>query len=70
MAMNNRDRVALIIAAGLVSWGLVAIVAAAWRNKSFTESGGEILGLIAGTLGSSLAAYFALRGNNKNGDKQ
>lgn len=54
-----RDRVAIIVAAGLVGWGLVAIAAAAWRNKSFTDSGGEILLAIAGALGASLSAYFA-----------
>jgi hypothetical protein len=59
--MNWRDRVAFVIAAGLVSWGLVAIIMAGWRNKSFTEGGGEILSIIAGGLGSSLAAYFATR---------
>jgi len=59
--MNWKDRVALVIAAGLVSWGLVAIIMAGWRNKNFTEGGGEILSIIAGGLGSSLAAYFATR---------
>jgi hypothetical protein len=61
--MSNRDRVAIVIAAGLVSWGLIAIAAAAWRNRSFTEGGGEILLAIAGGLGASLAAYFAMRNN-------
>ena len=69
--MNTRDRVALIIAAGLISWGIIAIGGLAWRNKSFTEGGGEILLAIVGGLGASLAAYFAVRnGNNKhNGSK-
>jgi len=61
--MSPRDRVALIIAAGLVGWGLIAIIAAAWRNKNFTEGGGEILLAIAGGLGASLAAYFATHNN-------
>jgi hypothetical protein len=65
-SMNPRDRVAFVIAAGLVGWGLVAIVSVAIRNRSFTESGGEILLAIAGALGSSLAAYFATR-NDRNG---
>jgi hypothetical protein len=64
--MSNRDRVAIIIAAGLISWGVIGIAALAWRNKNFTEGGGEILLAIAGGLGASLAAYFATRnGSNK-----
>jgi hypothetical protein len=63
--MNARDRVALVIAAGLISWGLIAIVCIAWRNKSFTESSGEILLAIAGGLSASLAAYFATRNGSK-----
>jgi hypothetical protein len=65
--MSNRDRVAIVIAAGLVSWGGIAIVALAWRNKNFTEGGGEILLAIAGGLGASLATYFAIS-NKKNGN--
>jgi hypothetical protein len=61
--MSNRDRVAIVIASGLVAWGGIAIVCLAWRNKSFTEGGGEILLAIAGGLGASLAAYFATRNN-------
>jgi hypothetical protein len=64
--MNWRDRTALVIASGLIAWGIIAIVAVAWRNKNFTESGGEILLAIAGGLSASLAAYFATRGNGKN----
>jgi hypothetical protein len=61
--LSSRDRVAIAIAVGLVSWGLIAIIALAWRNKNFTEGGGEILLAIAGALGASLAAYFATRRN-------
>jgi hypothetical protein len=62
--MNPRDRVALIISAGLIAWGIVAIGCLAWRNKSFTEGGGEILLAIAGGLSASLAAYFATKDKN------
>jgi energy-converting hydrogenase Eha subunit A len=65
--MSNRDRVAIIIAAGLASWGIIAIGCAAWRNKSLGEAGGEILGLIAGGLTAALTAYFTR--NNGNGQK-
>ena len=65
--MTPRDRVAIVIACGLIAWGVLAIAGAAWRNKSFTDSGGEILLAIVGGLGASLAAYFAVRNNDKNG---
>lgn len=64
--MTARDKVAIIIAAGLISWGVLAIGGLAWRNKSFTEGGGEILLAIVGGLAAALAAYFAVtRNNNK-----
>ena len=66
--MSPRDRVAIVIAIGLVTWGIMAIAGAAWRNRSFTEGGGEILLAIVGGLGASLAAYFATR-HNRNDDK-
>jgi hypothetical protein len=56
--MTSKDRIAFIIAAGLISWGVFGIIGAALHGKQLGESGGEILGLIAGTLGASLAAYF------------
>jgi len=59
--MSWRDRTALVIAAGLVMWGIIAIVCVAWRNKNFTDSGGEILLAIAGGLSASLATYFATK---------
>jgi hypothetical protein len=62
--MTSKDRVAIVIAAGLVGWGLLAIGGAAWRNRSFTEGGAEILLAIAGGLAASLAAYFATRNGN------
>lgn len=62
--MTSRDRVALVIAGGLISWGIIAIISLAWRNRPFSEAGGEILGLIAGALGTSLAGYFAIRNGN------
>ena len=65
--MNARDRVAIIIATGLVAWGLFMIIGLTVRNKSITEAGGELLLAVAGGLSASLAAYFATRhnGNNK-----
>ena len=63
MNMSARDRVALIIASGLVVWGLFMIVGLAWRNRSISEAGGELLLAVAGGLSASLAAYFATRSN-------
>lgn len=59
--MNWKDRIALVIAAGLVSWGIIAIAFVGWHGKSFTDSGGEILLAIAGGLTASLATYFATK---------
>ena len=64
--MTSRDQVAFVIAIGLVTWGVFMIIALAWRNKSISEAGGELLLAVAGGLSASLAAYFATRnGNNK-----
>ena len=62
--MKPRDRVAIIIAIGLVAWGIFMIAGLAWRNKSISESGGELLLAVAGGLSASLAAYFATRNGN------
>jgi hypothetical protein len=56
--MKPKDRIAFIIAAGLISWGLFAIIGAGIHGRPLGEAGGEILGLIAGSLGAALAAYF------------
>ena len=64
-SMKPRDKVAFIIAIGLVTWGALMILGLAWRNKSVTEAGGEILLAVAGGLSASLAAYFATRNNHK-----
>jgi len=61
--MTWRDRTALVIAAGLISWGIIAIAFVGWHGKSFTDSGGEILLAIAGGLSASLATYFATKEN-------
>ena len=65
--MKARDIVAITIAVGLTSWGLVLMVGLGWRNKSLSEGGGEIFLAIATGLVASLATYMALQ--NKNGDK-
>lgn len=61
--MTPYDRVALIIASGLVAWGIAMIAGLAWRNKSISEGGGELLLAVAVGLTSSLTAYFATRNN-------
>jgi hypothetical protein len=62
-----RDRIAFVIAAGLIAWGLVLLIGLAWRGKSLSESGGEIFLAIATGLCTALGAYFATRNN---GDKK
>jgi hypothetical protein len=62
--MKPKDRIALVISAGLISWGLVMIAGIAWRNRSLSEGGGEIFLAIATGLATALGAYFATR----NGD--
>ena len=62
--MNARDRVALVIATGLVTWGICTIAGIWWRGKSLSEGGGEILLAVAGGLTASLTAYFATKNGN------
>lgn len=61
---NERDKIALVIAVGLITWGLVLLGSLAWRNRSLAEGGGEIFLAVAAGLVASLTAYFA-RGNGK-----
>jgi hypothetical protein len=69
--MNNRDRVALVIAAGLVAWGIVSLTIIAVNGRPLSEVGGQALLAIGGGLVASLAAYFASapKKNGNNGDK-
>jgi hypothetical protein len=56
----------MIIASGLIGWGLVLLIGLSWRGKSLSEGGGEIFLAIATGLTTALGAYFATRnGNNK-----
>ena len=59
--MNARDRVALVIAIGLVTWGVLTILGIWWRGRTISEGGGEILLAVAGGLTASLTAYFATK---------
>lgn len=63
--MKPKDRAALIIASGLIAWGLVMMVSLAWRNKSMSEGGSEIFMAVATGLCTALGAYFARNGNGK-----
>ena len=60
---NERDRIAFVIAVGLLAWGLAMIGMIAWRNRSLSEGGGEIFLAIAAGLVAALTAYFARGGN-------
>lgn len=66
--MKPKDRIAGIIAVGLVSWGLVLMLGLVWNGKSLSQSGGEIMLAIATGLVAALGMYFATK--NGNGDKQ
>ena len=59
--MNARDRVALVIAIGLVTWGVLTILGIGWHGRTISEGGGEILLAVAGGLTASLTAYFATK---------
>jgi hypothetical protein len=63
--MSPRDRVAFVIAAGLISWGLVLMIGLTLRGKSLSEGGGEIFLGIATGLATALGAYFATRNNGQ-----
>ena len=62
--MTPKDRVAIIIAAGLITWGIVLMAGLAWNKKSVSEGGGEIFLAIATGLATALGAYFATRNGN------
>lgn len=62
----DRDRIALVIAVGLITWGLVMMAGIAWRNRPISEGGGEIFLAIAAGLVAALTAYFARGGNGGN----
>jgi hypothetical protein len=63
--MTPKDRIALAIVLGLITWGLVLMLGLTWRGKSLSEGGGEIFLAIATGLATSLGAYFATRNNGK-----
>lgn len=58
---SARDRVAFVIAVGLVSWGLVTLISVSFNDKPLSDKGGEIFLAIAVGLASSLTAYFATK---------
>lgn len=59
--MNMRDLAALVIAVGLVLWGIIAFVALAYHDKQLSEIGGDALIAIGGGLVAALAAYLGQR---------
>jgi hypothetical protein len=61
MNIPPRDQVALIIAAGLIGWGLVLLIGLTIRGRPLSGSGGEIFLAIATGLTTALGAYFATR---------
>lgn len=59
-----KDQLALIVAVGLISWGLIALVGSIWRSKPFSETGAEFFLTIGGALVAMLVTYFALKNGN------
>lgn len=62
--MSPKDRIAAIIATGLVSWGLVLMIGLVWNKQPLSESGGEIFLAIATGLVAALGMYFATKNGN------
>ena len=66
--MKPKDRIALIIAVGLITWGVIGLGGLVYRNKTLGETGGEVLVAIGGALVAMLATYLA--SNGKDNDKK
>jgi hypothetical protein len=62
--MNAKDRVAMIIAVGVMAWGVLTIIGLMFSHKSLSEAGGEIFVAIGGGAIAMLATYFATKNNN------
>lgn len=63
--MKPKDRIALVIATGLVTWGLVMMVGVVWRDRPMSEGAGEIFLAIATGLVAALGVYFATKNGGK-----
>ena len=61
--MKPKDRIALIVAVGLVTWGVVAIGGMVWRNKALSEVGGEFFVGVGGAMVAMLVTYMATKHN-------
>ena len=64
--MKPKDRIALIIAVGLITWGVIGLGGLVYRNKTLGETGGEVLVAIGGALVAMLATYLASKDSNGN----
>lgn len=61
--MKPKDRIALVVVVGLITWGILTIGGAIYRNRSLTEGGAEWFIAIGGALAAMLVTYFT----SKNG---
>lgn len=57
--MSPQAIVAIILAASVGLWGVLAFVGLAWHGKQLNEFGGEALAVIGGGLVSALVAYLS-----------
>lgn len=55
---------ALVIAVGLITWGLLTIGGSIYRNRSLTEGGAEFFVAIGGAMAAMLVTYFTSRNGN------
>ena len=62
--MKPKDRVAMVVAVGLITWGVIALGGMVWRNKSLTEGGAEFFVAIGGAMVAMLVTYFASKNNH------
>ena len=54
----------MVVAVGLITWGVIALGGMVWRNKSLTEGGAEFFVAIGGAMVAMLVTYFASKNNH------
>lgn len=59
--MTPRDWIALVIATGLLLWGIISLVLVGWQGRPLSDVGGQALLTISGGLLVAFGNYFAKR---------
>lgn len=65
--MDYRGLTMLVVAIGLIGWGLLAIGGAWFTGRTISEEGMNVLGVVGGALAGGLVGYWA-RGMPGGGD--